>query len=745
MIDLDRLPVEIRHSARAVLWNREVRNGKPTKVPYVPHRPTELAAVDDPATWDTFAGAHAAYLEGKADGVGVVLGDGLAGVDLDDCRDPQTGAITGGAQGVIQALNSYTEASPSGKGIHILVKGTLPPGRRRKGKIEMYCEGRYFTVTGQHLDGTPPTIEERTAQLAALHAKLFGSNSRGQRKSPPAPAIPDDDATLLERARQARNGEAFARLWAGDISGYPSHSEADLAVCNCLAFWTGKNAARMDALFRQSNLMREKWDERHGAQTYGEMTIARAIASCEETYTGPPHEGGSVTVEHLTDLGNARRLVARHGQGLRRCHPWGMWLAWDGRRWQRDDSGEVFRRGKDVVRAIYAEASACADEEQRKALAKHAAKCEADGKVRAMLSMAESEPELVVRPEDFDRNPWLLTVGNGTIDLRTGMLRAHQHEDLITKLAPVISDPEATAPTWERFLRRIFADNLEMIAFLQRAVGYSLTGSTREQAWFLLHGPGANGKTTFLRVMTDLLGEYAAWTPTQTLLAKRGEHVENDLARLRGARLVAAVEAEGGRRLAEALVKQLTGGDAVTARFLYGEYFEFVPTFKLWFGTNHKPEIRGTDHAVWRRIRLIPFTVTIPEAEQDRELPEKLRTEFPGILSWAVQGCLQWQQQGLGVPEPVRKATADYREAMDIIGAFLDECCAVDPEARAGATDLYQAYVKWCEEGKERPESQQRFGEALTERGYPVDPKRHPVTKRKLRLGLRLLSEPAEK
>lgn len=238
------------------------------------------------------------------------------------------------------------------------------------------------------------------------------------------------------------------------------------------------------------------------------------------------------------------------------------------------------------------------------------------------------------------------------------------------------------------------------------------------------------------------MGDYSAWTPTSTLLARRGEHVENDLARLRGARLVAAVEAEGGKRLAESLVKQLTGGDRVTARFLFTEFFEFTPTFKLWLATNHKPEIRGTDHAVWRRIRLIPFTVTIPPEEQDPELPEKLRAEFPGILAWAVEGCRIWRREGLGVPEPVRQATADYRASQDLIGNFIAECCEESEGATVGATVLYQAYAAWCERGKEHPESQRRFGEALGERGYQVG--RHPVTNRKTRIGLRLVSEQSE-
>jgi putative DNA primase/helicase len=289
---------------------------------------------------------------------------------------------------------------------------------------------------------------------------------------------------------------------------------------------------------------------------------------------------------------------------------------------------------------------------------------------------------------------------------------------LLTKLAPVVYDPTATAPVWETFLGRIFAHDPALVGHLQRVLGYALTGQTSEQTWFLLHGVGANGKSTLLRTTIDLLAEYAAWTPTQTLLAKRSEGINNDLARLRGARLVGATETDGGRRLAEELVKRMTGGDKVAARFLYGEFFEFAPEFKLFLATNHKPEIRGTDHATWRRVRLIPFTVTIPDAEQDKSLLDKLRGEFPGILRWMVAGCLLWQRDGLGLPDAVREATQEYRASMDVIGNFLAECCTADASATAKAADLYRAYGVWCEANKEHPEGQRRFGEALAERGF---------------------------
>ncbi|MFN3763256.1 MAG: phage/plasmid primase, P4 family, partial [Anaerolineae bacterium] len=305
----------------------------------------------------------------------------------------------------------------------------------------------------------------------------------------------------------------------------------------------------------------------------------------------------------------------------------------------------------------------------------------------------------------------------GTIDLRSGELRPHNPDDLITKIAPVDYIPDAQAPTWEAFLHRIMDGNERLIAFLQRAVGYSLTGDTSERVLFILYGTGANGKTTFLETLRALLGDYGIQAPADTLLVGRENAVPNDIARLRGARFIAVSEISEGRRLAEVLVKSLTGRDTITARFLYSEFFEFRPEGKIWLATNHKPIIRGTDKAIWDRIRLIPFTVTIPEAEQDKHLVEKLKRELPGILAWAVRGCLEWQTSGLGVPEEVRSATEAYRAEMDVIGAFIADRCILSAGARVKAGDLYEAYRKWCEENKEEPLNKIAFGLRLAERG----------------------------
>jgi primase-polymerase (primpol)-like protein len=284
-IDVERLPVEIRESVRAVVWKREFRAGKATKVPYCPHRPAIHAAVNDPASWGSFAVALATCLAGLADGPGIVLGDGLVGVDLDHCRETRTGVIEPAAVAIVRALDSYTEVSPSGTGLHVLARGILPPGRRRTGTVEMYSEGRYFTVTGEHVAGTPRVIHERAAALAELHRRLFGMSSRpAPRRIDPDP-LHLDDGELLERAHAARNGAKFAALWRGDTSAYPSPSEADQALSNLLAFWTRGDAARIDRLFRRSGLFRTKWDTRRGEETYGARTIATAIAGCVHAYS----------------------------------------------------------------------------------------------------------------------------------------------------------------------------------------------------------------------------------------------------------------------------------------------------------------------------------------------------------------------------------------------------------------------------------------------------------------------------
>ncbi len=423
-------------------------------------------------------------------------------------------------------------------------------------------------------------------------------------------------------------------------------------------------------------------------------------------------------IDHPTDLGNAKRLVARHGEDIRYVFSWGKWLVWDGHRWTQDDTGEVSRRAKQTVIGMYAEAKAGTDPDTRKAKAKHAMSSEAEPRMRAMVTHAQSEPGIWVRPADLDADSWLLNVLNGTLDLRTGTLREHQRGDLNTKLAPVEYDPSAACPIWLAFLNTIFGGNQNLIYFIQKALGYALTGDVREQVLFFLYGPGGNGKSTLLNTVLVLLGDYAKQAAPELLTVKYGESHPTAVADLVGARFVPSIEVEQGKRLAEALVKQMTGGEHLKARYMRQNFFQFMPTHKIFLAANHKPDIRGTDQAIWRRIQLIPFTVTIQEAQRDRTLPDKLRAELSGILRWLVDGCLAWQREGLTPPTDVIQATDAYRAEMDVIGGFLGDKCVLGPRQKEIASNLYSFYQGWCSQNGEEPVKQRIFGQQLGERGF---------------------------
>jgi putative DNA primase/helicase len=419
-----------------------------------------------------------------------------------------------------------------------------------------------------------------------------------------------------------------------------------------------------------------------------------------------------------TDLGNAERLVDRCASLVRYDHVGARWLVWDGTRWVIDRTDQVGRLAKETVRGIRDEASRAGHERRRRLLV-HALASESDVRIRAMLSRAKAEQGLAVTRDRLDANPLELNVANGILDLRTSTLRPHRPDAYATKLAPVQYDSGAECRQWLRFLSRVFDGDAPLIAYLQRAVGYSLTGKTGEDVLFLLHGSGANGKSTLLEVLRLVMGEYAACAAFDTFVQRRGDGgPREDIARLDGARFVTATEGREGRRLDEALIKSVTGGDTVTARHLYQGSFEFVPQFKLWLATNHLPRIEGGDDAIWRRIRLIPFGVQIPEAERDPGLVDRLTTELPGILAWAVEGARSWAHHGLGdLPGRVRSATAEYRSESDVIRSWIEDARAEERGYRESSGALYDSYREWCGRSGEYPCSRQLFGRRLTQRG----------------------------
>lgn len=445
------------------------------------------------------------------------------------------------------------------------------------------------------------------------------------------------------------------------------------------------------------------------------------------------------TADH-TDLSNAEQLIAWHAGVLRSVGTWGKWLAWDGQRWNMDDLGLAYECAKDTVRRMFAkarkehvaaskklmEAMATGEEQpmsrarkeadRAEADAKHAHKSQSAGKLSAMLEVARSDPKIVIHHDVLDGDPMLFNAANGTIDLRTGRLRPHQQMDLITKLSPVVFDPSAQAPVWVRFLYRALSGDDELFGFIRRAVGYALTGSVQEHALFFCYGNGANGKSTFLGTIHSLMGDYGCPSPRGMLFRSRSERHPTELASLHGRRFVTCSEIEDGQTFDEALVKDLTGGDRISARRMQEDFWSFEPTHKLFLAGNHRPVVRGDDEGIWRRMRLIPFTVTIPEVERDPGLPEKLRAELPGILAWAVRGAVEWAAGGLQPPATVRSATAQYRDENDVLGQFFRECVKFDGAAVIARARLREMYEIWCREIGAEPVGPRRLASRIRER-----------------------------
>jgi putative DNA primase/helicase len=401
----------------------------------------------------------------------------------------------------------------------------------------------------------------------------------------------------------------------------------------------------------------------------------------------------------LSEDALALLFVEKHGENLHYVAAWGRWLVWDGKRWLPDSTLHVF----DLVRET------CREALGRKRL---------DAKtVAAVEKLAKADRRVAATVDQWDVDPWLLNTPDGMVDLRTGDTRAHRRNDYCTKLTAVA--PGGDCPLWLAFLERIFAGDHELIAYMQRVCGYSLTGITREHALFFGYGTGGNGKGVFIGTVSGVMGDYATTAPMDTFIASNNDRHPTELAFLRGARLVTASETEEGRRWNETRIKSLTGGDRISARYMRQDFFQFTPAFKLLAFGNHKPGLRGVDEAIRRRFNLIPFTVTITEEQKDEQLPEKLRAEWPGILQWMVDGCGEWQGEGLAPSKAVREATDAYLVSEDSLAQWISECCNVGPNFYATTADLFSSYKKWMDAAGEAVGSQKSFSQKLEKRATP--------------------------
>jgi putative DNA primase/helicase len=419
--------------------------------------------------------------------------------------------------------------------------------------------------------------------------------------------------------------------------------------------------------------------------------------------------------EDHTDAANGRQFAFMHGGHLKHVADVGRWLRWDGKRWAQALEGDLLQAAKAVAEGLLGHAARQQNEEAQKAARTWAIKSANLPRLNAMITVGASEDDVRIEAKVLDHDPYMLNVENGTVDLMRAKLNPSDRSDFITRIVPVTYDPDAMCPRWWQFLSEVFDGDEELIAFVQRAVGYTLTGDTREHALFLLWGNGCNGKSVFIETLRAILGEFAVATPMSTFTTKRdGSTPTNDLAMLRGARLCTVQESEETAGFSESLVKSLTGGDAITARFLHREFFTYMPQFKPWIATNHKPRVRGTDDGFWRRVRLIPFTVSFLN-RQDKTLLATLRAELAGILNWAIDGCVAWQLHGLGAAKAVTAATSTYREESDALAQFVADRLLVtgDPDMSITSKRLYELYARWCEENGEKARTQRFVGEYL--------------------------------
>lgn len=684
------------------------------------------ARSNDSSTWSDFGTAVRACDKFHFDGLGFMFANGYFGVDLDHCLDN-----VDFCDEFVETLRSYAEISKSGSGLHIICKGTLPQGARRKGGVEMYSSGRYFICTGNVYNEHYTEVVDCTESIKVLHSKYLPSDSprvdyEGHQD------VSFSDQEVIDKARNCKTGYLFGMLYSGNWQGvYSSQSEADLALCNQLAFWTQKNVDQMDRIFRSSGLMRQKWDEKRGNATYGAITIGRACATCANVYEpkkyqddtalafavfGDGNVGMQVSAKNydMTDTGNAHRLMDKFGSIIRYSYNRKKWMYWNGKVWCVDDSGEIKKLADIICDDIKREGFMEQDEKTQADLLKWATRTSSSKGKESMIKECQHLDGIPVSPDDFDVYPDYLNCQNGIVNLRNGELIPHDSSFMMSKICFAEYDPSDKQPKlWLKFLDDVTGGDKEIQDYIQKCVGYSLSGSTREQCAYFLYGMGNNGKSTFLDTIADMLGGYASNAQPETIMMKKwgNEGANSDIARLKSARFVTSEEPTEGVRLNEGLLKQLTGGSKVTCRFLYGDEFEYLPEFKIWIATNHKPVVRGMDYGIWRRIKLIPFEVNIPKEKVDKMMKYRLRKEFPQILHWAVQGCIKWQKEGMNEPEKVQIAVKEYKQEMDLLAGFMEQCVEIDYDSgeRIMASDLFRAYTRWAKQNNEYEMSSKKF------------------------------------
>lgn len=704
------LPDAMRAAQRWLLW-KSIPQGdgkKARKVPFYASGVPRSGAPDTPQDWAslvTFDAALAAAKGGGYAGLGFALGpDGSGevwqGIDLDGIRErPHLVAVA-------TTLPGYTEVSPSGNGVHAIGYGRAfdALGSNASG-VEAYARGRFFTVTGQEGKNAPVDIADFVARdLRPIHNPVtVGASALGRSSTVRAAdnlVAPIVTPTLLADLR-----DAFHHIPAHDYGQWIDlgHALKTLGEPG-RELWHEWSATFELYDFEQADA---KWvgfkPDRTG---YAAVFAEAQRRGWVNPASRPQREQGAIG---FTEEDLALSFARENEATLRFCAAWSQWLIWDGVRWAVDKT----LLSVDLARDLCRRAAYSANERAAAALGQART-------VTAVEKLARSDRRLAADADQWDADPWLLNTPGGVVDLRTGEVEPSNPALHMTKVTGAA--PGGDCPTWLRFLDRITGGDAELQAYIQRVLGYALTGNTSAHAVFFGYGTGANGKSVLIDTVAGILGNYHKTAPIETFTDSGGERHPTELAMLRGARLVTAVETEEGRRWAESRIKTLTGGDRIAARFMRQDFFEYDPQFKLFVAGNHKPGLRSVDEAMKRRFHMIPFAVTIPDGERDPELKDKLRAEWPGILAWMIAGCCEWQRIGLSRPAAVRAATEAYMEAEDALSAWIDQKCERDPHGWEASSALYASWKTWAEAHGEYSGTARRFYQALETRG--IEPRR---------------------
>lgn len=716
---------------------------KNTKIPINPYDGT-AGKSNDSSTWSDYKTALDALDKiDRADGLAFYFTDGYVGLDIDhikgDLSDWRQGdASEGNLINKFQNLThgTYMEVSQSGTGIHAIFKGQIPGKRRRKGNYEMYQKGRFFALTGNTISPSKVKNLDENA-MTKLYDFLFGKDI----KAPTAISDPEIESIdlsipdIIKRAENSKIGKRFEMFMKGGWEQfYQSHSEADMAFANDLAFWCGRDFHKMDTIFRNSSLMREKFDEKHGATTYGTSLLNKAINETENVYD-PKQDGKRPDLifewnkskkkksvpRSWDDTGRGQRLNDKFGDVFRYMATDKQWYYYNGSYWEPDNGRHIQLAAERVINSLKNEKpdfsfSTKTDEDKMMNEWRKFIK-DSRSHMAKVHMIDEFKKYVTVEHGIFDHDNMILNTESGYVDLTNGNLKDHNIKMMFSEQTKAEYSDHVDCPMWVEFLNQIFDHDENLIHYIQKAVGYSATGSTAEQVMFLLLGTGRNGKSVFINTLRNILGSYAKQMSVESIIVHSNSGGANsDIARLENTRLVTSSEANEGSRLDESLVKQLTGGDKILARFLYGKEFEYDPKFKIWMATNHLPFIRGTDEGIWRRLKVIPFDVRIPEEKVDKNLENKLKSEWSGILNWIVQGAIMWQREGLGDTDKVKAASQNYRQSMDPLEAFLSECCARNSSYEIKARPLYDAYRDWARQSNEHLMSMTKFGKEISKK-----------------------------